>query len=841
MTDFIDEFVEAMAASGCAPARVADIKPGQKSVLIRAADDGKTSKSLYYTLSIEGDRASGRWFSCKSGKSESWSSKSNKKWTKEEKEAWAKKRREEQKAHDAEVKKKQKEIADQAKKLWARARVNEDHPYLKKKQIPTSNTRCVDEMLLIPMKDENAEIWNLQTILPDGSKFNSFVTGKDDKGKNIWATGGRKQGLYHSIAKRKPDLSKIAICEGFATGGSIAMASGSPAIVAFDTGNLKDVALKIKKKYPESDIIIAADNDQWTIKSPRPEELKDIKAKDIPGDNECWATWRNKGYLFNPGLEKGREAADAIEARFVYPAPPENSKEKPTDFNDMHVIMGVEAVWTAMSALKEVAISEPPPSYLDEIPEHVLEEALNEHDIIEVFNPKPRDNSPKAATPEEDEYSGVDELGFPKWNQLLKWKTKPTAEKEGQLDPSSGRNTQVLIERQYPGMFRHNEFSDEIWICVRPPWEAKKKFIVRPFTDNDVVNMAAELETLGLNYNPKRTREAIETVAEKHSIHPVRTWFDQLKWDGVPRLGTWLERYCGAMEQDKDYLKTVGTIWMVAAVRRIYEPGVKFDHMLVLEGKQAIGKSTALRILSTFGDDYEVSYFTEMSMSQIGKSDALQISQGKLIIEFAELDGIKSAADTKLKSWISAQVDEIVKKYKTQVTKYPRQFILAGTTNDDDYLKDSTGNRRYWPVRCHWINTRELKKVQEQLWAEAIYLHKQKHKIYISDDDPVYKLTYEEQAKRLDTDPWEERVINKIELKRFISSAEVLSELGLPVHAITPKEQGRVNSIMKKLKWEQRQDKKITGHRRRVWFNPKYDNVNMPVYEKPEEEVEIEY
>jgi len=832
LTDIVTEFIDAMAATGCSPARASDIQPGAKNKLVRAEGDGKTSKSLYYTLDIDGDRASGRWHSCKLGHGGYWTSKSNKKWTKAEKEAWKKKIAEDKKAHEKEVKDRHDEVAEMAQKLWGRARVNSKHPYLEKKEIPTSNTRCLGETLFVPMKDETGKVWNLQSILPDGSKYNSF---KNLKGE--WVAGGRKQGLYHSVAQRKPDLSNIAICEGFATGGSIAVCSGYPVIVAFDTGNLKDVAEKIKAKYPDSNIIIAADNDQWTIKAPRPKKLLDIKAKDIPGDDECWDRWRKKGYLCNPGREKGQEAADAIGATMVYPDIPSDLPHKATDFNDMHVTMGIEAVWSAF----DVTRIEEVPEYIDEVPDSVLEEAYEENNMLEVFNPKPRDNSP-VEYPEgkADEDSGEDENGAPKWNALLVYKRNAEGAMTKRLDPSSGRNTQVLIDRQFPGMFRHNEFSDEIWVCKRPIWETRKKFIVRPLTDNDVVNMNSELETLGLNYNPKRTREAIETVAEKNSLHPVREYFDTLEWDGVPRLSTWLERYCGAMEQDKQYLASIGTKWLVAAARRIYEPGAKFDHMLVLEGKQAIGKSTALRVLATFGDDVEVSYFTEMSMHQIGSKDALQITQGKIIIEFAELDGIKSASDTKLKGWISAQVDEIVKKYKVAVTKYPRQFILAGTTNDTDYLKDTSGNRRYWPVKCHWINTKELAKIKNQLWAEAIHLHKAGYKIHISDNDPVYRLTYEEQAKRLDTDPWEQRICNIVDTMPYITSSDLLDRLALPTHQVTPQAQGRVNSVMRKLGWDQRQSKKITGHRRRVWINPRYDNENKQ-YAKPEEEVEIEY
>ena len=163
------------------------------------------------------------------------------------------------------------------------------------------------------------------------------------------------------------------------------------------------------------------------------------------------------------------------------------------------------------------------------------------------------------------------------------------------------------------------------------------------------------------------------------------------KWDGALRLDKWLTTYFGAA--DTPLNNALGRKTLIAAVRRLRQPGVKFDQMLVLEGTQGAGKSRALRALAGdnwFSDNLEIGADTKRIM---------EIAAGKWIIEVPELSGMNRRDVEHVKAMLSRQVDEARLSYDRKTTKAPRQFILIGTTNASAYLHDDTGGRRFWPVR----------------------------------------------------------------------------------------------------------------------------------------------
>ena len=166
----------------------------------------------------------------------------------------------------------------------------------------------------------------------------------------------------------------------------------------------------------------------------------------------------------------------------------------------------------------------------------------------------------------------------------------------------------------------------------------------------------------------------------------------------------------------------IGKKWLTAAVRRAFKPGCKFDHVLVMEGKQGKGKSTALKVLATFGHDVEESYFTDAIMiADIQTKDTIQKIQGSIIVELAELAGFNKKDDEEIKRWITLQHDDVRLPYARTTTRFNRQCVLSATTNSYDYLKDAIGNRRYWPVKTENIDLEALRADKTQLWAEAVY------------------------------------------------------------------------------------------------------------------------
>lgn len=365
MQDHLNKFIDTMSAAGCAPASASDITDGVENKLIKAADDRGKSKSLYVTFRTEGDgKAFGKWYSCKHSNGDTWFSKSSKEWTKEEKKAWQERRDAERAARRKELEEGYEEVALAAQELWRGAKKVVEHPYLKKKGVSGAGCRIHDGDLLIPLRDIHGKLWLLQTITAEGDKFNSF---RLPDGK--WASGGKKQGCYHGVVSGKTDKGVIVVCEGFATGRSIAEATGLAVVVALDAGNLKPVAEAMRKKYPDADIIIGADNDQWTPKTPRHKNIpEDYKA--IPGDDERWAEWRDADLLSNAGAEKGGQAAAAVEGYVCLPDISPDDHAKRTDFNDLHLSEGSDAVSLLFGKIVEKAKEsrerapepEPPPS-----------------------------------------------------------------------------------------------------------------------------------------------------------------------------------------------------------------------------------------------------------------------------------------------------------------------------------------------------------------------------------------------------------------------------------------------------------------------------------------------
>jgi putative DNA primase/helicase len=213
--------------------------------------------------------------------------------------------------------------------------------------------------------------------------------------------------------------------------------------------------------------------------------------------------------------------------------------------------------------------------------------------------------------------------------------------------------------------------------------------------------------------------EAVRMVAYRHRYHPVREYLKALEWDKTPRLATWLRKAC--LEEDEwddkaplqRYLARVGTFFVMAMCARVMTPGCKFDYMLILEGAQGMRKSTLLRILA--GD-----WFADTGLV-LGDKDSYQQLQGIWLYEIPELDAFSKADVMKIKAYVASQEDYFRASFDRRAAKYPRQLVFAGTTNEDHYLTDPTGNRRFWPVRVtRRVDTDWVQSVRDQLLAEAM-------------------------------------------------------------------------------------------------------------------------
>jgi len=372
-------------------------------------------------------------------------------------------------------------------------------------------------------------------------------------------------------------------------------------------------------------------------------------------------------------------------------------------------------------------------------------------------------------------------------------------------------NAKLVLENDpaFDGVLGYCDFSYRIIKRKAPPFKVGK---AGEWTDSDTERLRIYLsEKYGFTPKTGDVMGAILVHAEEHSFHPVKDYLSDIKWDGKKRVETWLTDYLGV--EDSDYSALVGVFFLVSAVARVLRPPVKVDSVLILEGLQGLGKSTMLHNL--FGD-----WFTDTPMA-LGEKDTFQQMQGMWGIELAELDAFNKAENTKAKQFFGSQTDRYRPSYGRMVQEFPRQCVFVGTTNQDRYLKDSTGNRRYWPVMCTKICQEAIKRDRDQLWAEALHMFNSGMPWWPDDE---YKHFFEvQQEDRFDSDIWEGIIYNWLKKNRRedYSSSEIMEEaLGMEPQAMKPPEQRRLGLIMHRLEFVKRK-KMINGKRPAHYYPPK--------------------
>jgi len=238
----------------------------------------------------------------------------------------------------------------------------------------------------------------------------------------------------------------------------------------------------------------------------------------------------------------------------------------------------------------------------------------------------------------------------------------------------------------------------------------------------------------------------------------------------------------------------VGKRWLISAVARIYKPGCKVDHSLILEGPQGVFKSTGLRFLFT-------PWFTD-ALSEIGSKDSALELRGVWLIELAELDMLARAEVSKIKAYMSRMIDRFRPPYGRVPVSYPRECVFAGTVNNSTYLRDETGGRRFWPVKCGPIDLKGLERDRDQLWVEARDAYHSGARWWLEGKEVIQAATAE-QEERYDSDAWHDLMLEWLIGKDTVTITEVLTEcLRKARDHWTQTDQNRVSRTLRALKWE---------------------------------------
>ena len=358
------------------------------------------------------------------------------------------------------------------------------------------------------------------------------------------------------------------------------------------------------------------------------------------------------------------------------------------------------------------------------------------------------------------------------------------------------------------GLVGVDEFSR--WIVLlrpipRPGYKLDVNFKPRPWKDSDETALAEHFISRGFKkVSDTLIHKVIVLEAEAHAFSPPHDLLDSLKWDGTPRLSSFFIDHCGvAVEGDPElekYVKAVTRCFFIGVAARTFKPGCKHDCMLILEGLQGKLKSSLLRSIALRDE-----WFSDSLPHNLADKDARGHLPGKLIVEMSDISQFKKSQTETVKSFLSCQTDRYRPPYGRHDIEWQRRNVFVGTTNDDTYLADSTGNRRFWPLKITKIRLKEARKVIEQVYAEAVQAYRNGEQWWLTEE--IEPIAVKEQDARRHVDPWEEKAgeflkscaLTRCGDDRNVTTAEVLEYLQIDPGKRTKGDEMRAGDVLRAL------------------------------------------
>lgn len=369
---------------------------------------------------------------------------------------------------------------------------------------------------------------------------------------------------------------------------------------------------------------------------------------------------------------------------------------------------------------------------------------------------------------------------------------------EGQILKGNPTNVSHSIEKLCI-ILRLNSFLRQTVVDGMDKWSV--------FDDDAAIRLRLLIhETFGFLPSQEIFEQVVTDIANKNSYHPVRDYLDDLLWDGRARVSGWLTYYLGV--DQSAYTDTVGQAFFVSMVARIFKPGCKQDYMLILEGPQGALKSMACEAIA--GE-----WFSDNLPDVRDSKDLSQHLQGKWLIEIGELSAMSKAETTTLKAFITRRTERYRPSYGRREVIQPRQCVFIGTTNADCYLKDATGGRRFWPVKCGSIDIEALRADRDQLFAEAVHLFNAGEKWW-PDRDFEIKHIKPEQKARFVVDPWQEKIAEFLRGRERVTAWQIARDaLFIETARISHRDSYRITDVLASLGWRLQRSHGVN------WYIPK--------------------